>query len=111
MKRKLIAGLAAAGLLLGLNRAALAESGQKEITIKGEGKCAKCVLGESKTCQNVVQVEKNGKTTTYYLAQNDVSKKFHSNICKESRQVVATGVCKKVDGKLEVTASKVELSK
>jgi len=59
----------------------------------------------------VIQTEKDGKKTTYYLVQNDVSKKFHSNVCKESKKVKVTGICKKVDDKLELTAKKLELAK
>jgi len=45
-----------------------------EVTITGEGKCAKCALKETKECQNVIQTEKDGKKVTYYLAYNEVSK-------------------------------------
>lgn len=89
-----------------------AESAGKEITIKGEGKCAKCVLHETDACQNVVQAtNKEGKKTTYYLVQNDTSKNFHTEICKAAKPVTVTGTCKKVDGKLQVTASKIEATK
>ena len=83
----------------------------KEITVTGEGKCAKCSLKESSTCQNVIEVEKGKKKTIYYLEQNEVSKSFHDNICKEAKKVTATGTVKKVDGKLELTASKMNLAK
>ena len=33
----------------------------ESVTIKGEGKCAKCALKETKECQNVIQTEKDGK--------------------------------------------------
>ena len=33
----------------------------KEITITGEAKCGKCALKETEKCQNVIQVEKDGK--------------------------------------------------
>jgi hypothetical protein len=59
----------------------------------------------------VIQVEKDGKKTTYYLVQNDVSKEFHGNVCKETKKATATGTCKKVEGKLQFTATKVELAK
>ena len=72
--------------------------------------CAKCALHEADKCQNTVQVEKDGKKTTYYLVQNDVSKKFHDEICKETKAISVTGTCKKVDGKLQVTASKIQLT-
>ena len=57
-------------------------------------------------------VSKDGdKTVTYYLADNAVSKKFHDKICSKSAQVKATGDVKEVDGKMELTASKIELVK
>lgn len=83
----------------------------KEVTLSGEGKCAKCSLKETKSCQNVIQVTKDGKTETYYLVQNDVSKKFHENVCQESKKVKATGTVKTVDGKKELTVSKIEVDK
>ncbi|MBI3882243.1 MAG: hypothetical protein HY301_19565, partial [Verrucomicrobia bacterium] len=59
--------------------------------------------------QNVVTVEKDGKKTNYYLADNQVSKDFHEQICKKPKEgISATGTCKKVDGKLVVTCSKIE---
>src|ERR1700757_4663157 len=78
------------------------------VTITGEGKCAKCALKEAEKCQNVIQVKEDGKTVTYYLVQNGTSKKFHENLCKEPQKVTATGTVKKVDGKLELTATKIE---
>jgi len=83
----------------------------KEVTITGEAKCAKCALKESDKCQNVIQVEKKHKTVTYYLVQNDVSKKFHEEICKQAKKVTATGTVKTVDGKKELTPTKIELAK
>lgn len=85
--------------------------GAEEKTITGEGKCAKCSLKETDSCQNVIQAQENGKTVNYYLAKNKVSKDFHDNICKETKKVTATGTVKEVDGKKELTASKIELVK
>ena len=85
-------------LVAGLAFTAQAESKGKEITISGKGCCAKCCLKETDACQNAVTVEKDGKKTVYYLVQNDVSKGFHSNICKEVKAVTAIGTCRKVDG-------------
>ena len=95
--------------LLALVIPALAED--KEITITGDSKCAKCALKETEKCQNVIQVEKDGKKTTYYLVKNDVSDKFHENVCKETKKATATGTSKKVDGKLQFTATKIDLAK
>jgi len=84
----------------------------KERTITGEGKCAKCMLKETDKCQTVIQTEnKKGKTINYYLTDNDASKAFHQNVCKEAKKVTATGTVKKVNGKNEFTVSKIELAK
>ena len=90
-----------------------AESGKsKERTITGEAKCAKCALKQGDKCQTVIQVEnKKGKTVTYYLTENDVSKEFHPKVCKETKKVTATGTVKKVDGKNEFTVSKIDVAK
>jgi predicted nucleotidyltransferase len=84
--------------------------GAEEKTITGEGKCAKCSLKETDTCQNVIQTQEDGKTVTYYLAKNKVSKDFHDNICKESKKITATGTVKEADGKKELVATKIELA-
>lgn len=81
-----------------------AAAGGKTITIKGKGMCAKCCLKEGDQCQNVVQVTRKGKKVSYYLADNDVSKDFHGNICKKVQNVEVKGVCKKEGDKLVVTA-------
>ena len=82
----------------------------ESVTITGEGKCAKCALKETKECQNAIQAEKDGKAVTYYLVANDVSKEFHGKLCKETKKVKATGTVKEVDGKMQLTATKIELA-
>ena len=63
-------------------------------------------------CQNVLQVEKDGKTVNYYLTQNKVSKDFHSNICQnDGEKVTVTGTVKEKDGKEMMAASKIEAVK
>jgi hypothetical protein len=113
MKRASILITSIAGLLLlALNTPAFAaDSGKdKEVTITGEAKCAKCALKESDKCQTVIQTEaKNGKSMTYYLADNDVAKNFHETICKEPRKVTATGTIKKAEGKREFVATKIDV--
>lgn len=82
----------------------------KEITLSGEAKCAKCALKQGDKCQTVIQTEaKDGKKVTYYLVANDVAKGFHDNVCSEAKKVKATGTVAKVDGKQELTATKIEL--
>jgi hypothetical protein len=87
-----------------------AASGGKEITLTGKGACAKCCLKEADSCQNVLTVEKNGKKTTYYLVENDISKAFHEQVCKKPTDIVVTATCAKVGDKLELTASQIKLA-
>ena len=109
----LLTGVASLLILAFANPALAADEGSdkdaKKVTITGTGKCGKCALKETETCQNVIQTEKGGKTTTYYLAKNDVSNEFHSKVCKESKKVRATGTVKEVGGKKELTASKISV--
>lgn len=89
-----------------------ADKEAKEKTIKGEAKCAKCSLHTSDKCQTVIEsTSKSGKKVTYYLADNDTAKNFHEQVCKGSKEVKATGTVKTVDGKKELTVSKIEEAK
>jgi hypothetical protein len=83
----------------------------KAITLTGEGKCAKCALHETDKCQNVLQVKEDGKTVTYYLAQNKVSKGFHEDLCKASVRISVTGTMREEDGKKILTPSKITVAK
>jgi hypothetical protein len=113
MKKTSLLLTAVAGLLLlAFATPTFAAEKPKERTITGEAKCAKCMLKETDKCQTVIQAEnKQGKTVTYYLVDNDVAKAFHHNVCKEAKKATATGTVKKVGGKSELTASKIELAK
>jgi len=114
MKRTSLS-LAGAASLLALALALPAFAGDKEhgkeITITGQAKCAKCALKETDKCQSVIQVEKHGKTITYYMVDNDVSKAFHKNVCTETKKATATGTDKEVDGKHQFTPTKITLAK
>lgn len=83
----------------------------KEKTVTGTAKCAKCLLKQSETCQNVIEVKKGNKTTVYVLADNDVSKDFHKNICKEAKNVNASFTVTGDKGKRIFTAKKLEVVK
>src|SRR2546427_536035 len=111
MKRAIVVLTGIAGLaLLALTTTTFAADKGKEVTITGEGKCAKCMLKETAKCQTVIQTQEDGKTVNYYLAKNDVSDKFHEDVCHDAKQVTATGTVKEVDGKKEFVASKIELA-
>jgi len=103
----LLAGLAIAGLA----SRALAEEA-KDTTITGNMVCGKCKLHETSSCQNVIQVEKGGKTVNYYLAKNDVSDAQHDEVCKnDGKKMTATGTVEEKDGKKVLTATKLEAAK
>lgn len=105
MKDKLSLALAAAVSLT----VASVFAAEKEQTITGKGMCAKCELKETPKCQNAIQVTASGKTTTYYLADNPVSKAFHSKVCSAVvEKVTATGTVKTEAGKQVLTASKIQ---
>ena len=111
--KKLISTLAAGILLAGLTtRVLAADTASKEVTITGTMVCAKCTLHETKSCQNVVQVEKDGKTVNYYLKQNEASKTAHEPICGgSSEKVTVTGTVKEKDGKQMMTPTKIDVIK
>src|SRR4051812_4779831 len=104
--------IAIAGLIAALTLPSFAADKEgKEVTISGEGKCAKCSLKEADKCQSVIQTQENGKPVTYYLTENKLSKDFHENVCKEPAKVNATGKVKEENGKKMLTVSKIELAK
>jgi hypothetical protein len=104
----------ATGLLLTVaaSRVFADDISNKEVTLTGMCVCAKCVLHETTECQNVLQIQKDGKTVNYYLTQNDISKAFHDDICTTSgEKVTATGTVSEKDGKQVMTVSKIEPAK
>jgi hypothetical protein len=113
MKKSSLTLSLAAGLLLAFGAARLsAADASAPVTISGTMVCGKCTLHETKACQNVVQVEKDGKTVNYYLKQNSVSKAAHDPICGgSSEKVTVTGTVKEKDGKEMMTPTKIDVIK
>jgi hypothetical protein len=108
-KTKMIAVVAAAFLLAGFTSSLSAADAGKDVTITGSMVCAKCVLHETKSCQNVVQVTQDGKTVNYYLKHNAVSKDAHEAICGGTpEKVTVTGTVEEKDGKEMMTPTKIE---
>lgn len=99
----------ATGLLAVAFTARVLAADSSGVTLTGTMVCGKCKLHETAKCQNVLQVEQDGKTVNYYLTQNKVSKDFHSNICKnDGEKVTVTGKVKEKGGKEVMTATKIE---
>jgi uncharacterized membrane protein len=113
MRKLLFSSALAAVIALSYSLPAFAASDEKaEVEIKGQAKCAKCMLKEGDECQTVIETKaKDGKTVKYYIADNKVAKEFHENVCTEAKKVTATGTVKEVNGKKELTLSKIELVK
>ena len=109
MNKKLGFALAVAALMA--TSIAIQCFADQEKTVTGDGMCAMCVLHQGTECQTVIQVKEGDKLVTYYLVNNDVSKSFHKNVCMKRAKVTATGTVKEVDGKMQLTASKIELVK
>lgn len=82
----------------------------EEVTLSGKATCAKCDLKTADKCQNVLQVTKDGKTTTYEL-MGDKSKAFHKEVCSESKEATVTGTVSEKDGKKTITVAKIEAKK
>jgi uncharacterized protein DUF6370 len=110
MKRMFAALTTAAALVWALS-GTTAVAKDKEVTIHGEAKCAMCMLHEGDACKTVIQTTKAGKTTTYYLVNNDVSKAFTEDVCHGAKKVVAKGTVTEVDGKQKLTLTKIEIAK
>ena len=109
MKKIAMVITAVAGLLLAASVSRVVAADAKETTITGSMVCGKCTLHETTSCQNIVQVTKDGKTVNYYLIQNDVSKAAHGAICGgDSEKVNVTGTVEEKDGKEVLTPSKIE---
>lgn len=99
MKHPILTAFVVAALAIASASRALAEVK----TVIGEGAC-------TGAHQTLIKVEEGGKTVTYHLVDNDVSKKFHSKICKTPAKVKATGDVKDSGGKLELSATSIEMA-
>ncbi len=109
MKKLIISAFVATAILVA--NSAMADDA-KEVTLKGESKCAKCALKKSDKCADVLEVKgKDGKTTTYWIAKNDASKDFHKNICQDTVKLTAVGKVEEKDGKHMLVASKLTINK
>jgi len=107
MKKLIISAVAAAALLA--TTSAFAQD--KEVTLKGEGKCAKCALKKADKCTNVIEVKDGDKTVAYWMEENDVAKAFHKNVCSATVKMTAVGKVSEKDGKKILVASKLDVDK
>jgi hypothetical protein len=103
--------------LLGFAGAAVAGDhpghGSKDVTVSGSITCGKCTLKKAdlKECQDVLVVaDAKGAKTEYWLVKNDVLEKFGHSCSGEKAAMVSGSVMEK-DGKMWLTATKMEAPK
>ncbi|HUA37311.1 MAG TPA: DUF6370 family protein [Candidatus Sulfopaludibacter sp.] len=102
----------AAGVLAATFTARVLAADNTAVTLTGTMVCGKCKLHITKECQDVLQVEKDGKTVNYFLTMNKVAKDFHPNICQnDGEKVTVTGTVKEKGGKEILSASTIEAAK
>src|SRR5581483_3693453 len=99
---------AVALMMLALTISAFAEA--TTTTITGMGKCSKCALHKKEKCQNVVEVEKDGKTTTYWLTGAKSKEFHHYNLCQDANKVTVTGTVEEKDGKTMMKVTEIKLA-
>lgn len=80
-------------------------------TFTGKGECGKCALKKTDSCQMALTVKEDGKNKIYLLANNDVTKAFHKNICTSDKQVKVQGTVEEKNGEEIIVAKKIELAK
>jgi hypothetical protein len=108
-KLSLLVGLSVA---LALGFAGLSNAAAEDVTLSGTIMCAKCALkkADAKECQNVlIAKDEAGNKAEYYIASNDVSKKF-GHTCKGEAAATVTGAVSEKDGKKWIAPSKMEKS-
>lgn len=102
----------AAGLLAATFTVRVLGTDSTDVTLNGMMVCGKCKLHVTPECQDVLQVDKDGKTVNYFLTMNKVAKDFHSNICQnDGEKVTVTGTVSEKDGKEVMVPSKIEEAK
>jgi hypothetical protein len=88
------------------------QAADKDDEKKLEGKitCAKCDLKKEDKCATVIVVKEKDKDVIYYF-DKDSNKKYHKDICTESRQGSVTGTVKKDGDKMVISVKELKYAK
>ncbi len=90
-----------------LSVAGLARAADKEVKLTGTICCGKCELKMSDQCHTVIKVKEKDKDVVYWFDDTG-SKKYHKQICQETKEGTVTGTVKKEGDKMIITVKKVE---
>lgn len=86
---------------------ALADKSEK-VELEGTLLCAKCSLGQDfKQCTSALVVKKGEEETIYYIVDNDVLDAA-GKPCMDQSEAKVSGTAVEKDGKIWVTATKIE---
>ena len=83
---------------------------KKDVTVKGEVACAKCILKKEANCQAVVIVKDGDKEELYYF-DSASQEKYGKDCCTEKKMAKVTGTTTEKDGKKWIAVTKVEYEK
>jgi len=97
----------AVGLALTLSNSVMAED-EKEMTLEGTVCCAKCELKKSDSCATVIKAKNKKGEEVIYWFDTDSSKKYHKEICTETKDGTVKGKIKKDGDKMIVTVTEVK---
>jgi hypothetical protein len=83
----------------------------KEVTLKGELACGKCVLKLDASltkgkCLNTITVKDDGKEVVYILDDNGGKEKYHKDICTATKKGSVTGVVSKKGDQMYIKPAK-----
>jgi len=103
-------------MLLGASTIAFSAStslraADEEVKLEGTICCGKCELKMSEKCAvTIVVAGKDGKKTTYWF-DKDAHKKYHDDVCQETKAGTVTGTVKKDGEKMIITVKDLKYKK
>lgn len=91
--------------------AAEAAAAGPPVTLAGTMLCGKCALGQTDSCQNVLQVKQGKAEVSYFLTANEVAQAAHGPVCAGKKKATVTGTVREEGGKKLLTATTIDYGK